>query len=192
VNAIIRIMLKYTIFLYLCVAAYAAFMPQEEDMAEKAVDIQGSVDDEVDKGKFLILQIKRTTTTTSTSVTTLSTFTICLKAYSTADNCAASGRKKRSASVEDPPVIHKQVERAINEKPYNEQTMTMAVAAADMGSMSGLTPDDKGRFYLPSVSSTTTTVSTTSTSTSYTAIVTVTASSCNAALVLPVDFCLSG
>ena len=77
----------------------------QHSILEGAEELVGSQDEADEAGRFMYLQIYRTTTTTSTSTTTLSTFTLCISAVSSASSCYWSGRRKRRSATANPDEI---------------------------------------------------------------------------------------
>jgi len=175
---------------------YGAFISADEDtQQEEFKSIDSSVEDVDNHGRLLFLQIKRTTTTTSTSIKNLETFSMCLLKVDGAagSKCKIEGRRrKRRSVIEDHTYAHmdhNQLEESVimSSPKYAENTVTVDPAKA-VG-IESATEIRKGRFLLPSVSSTTTTVKTTSTSTKYTATVMMTAADCNKEFIVPLSFC---
>merc|ERR1712080_118598 len=181
VTVMVKMRAEVALLLTVLTVCHSAFL-QEPLEEQHSVNLQGSVDGEINAGRFLIVTVRKTTTTTSTSTDTLSTISLCFVAYDTATKCQASGRRKRSPL---------QNQRVIRDEPQESEEIVTRLARnapADVA-VSNIIPMDKGRFLVPSVSSTTTTVTETTTSTTYTATVRLTALSCDATFVIPLSQC---
>jgi len=164
----------------LLVSAYGAFINPDDESENQGHALESSLEDAKNRERLVFQTVKKTTTTTSYSTSTVTTFTLCAITIVQGSGCIPYGRKrKRSAIAHETPVAP--VEDVINTAPEVHQRVDRDVAEES----------EKGRFFLVT-SSTTTTLMTTVTTTSYSATVSATLSSCSANIVPPFDACAVG
>lgn len=165
---------------------YGAFLSQNDENQNEGHALESSIDDAENKERLIFQTVKKTTTTTSYSTSTVTTFTLCAITIVQGSGCIPYGRKrKRSAIAHSPAEVMEPAAPVINTAPEEAHHIVKREAspASDV--------PDKGRFFLVT-SSTTTTLTTTVTTTSYSATVSATISSCSANIIPPYNACAVG
>jgi len=165
------------------VGSYGAFISHDDETQNQAHALEGSIDDAQSKERLIFQTVKKTTTTTSYSTSTVTTFTLCAITIVQGSGCIPYGRKrKRSAIAHSPAEEVAPVEPVINTAPEVHHRVDRDVSPEE---------PEKGRFFLVT-SSTTITTTTTVTTTSFSATISATISSCSANIVPPYDACAVG